>query len=70
MRAKTRNFLLRQREVLKLKATDDGTGKPMSFGQIGVKLGITSNGACYYVIKLRQGRCPCCYRKLNKLKTA
>jgi hypothetical protein len=62
----TENFLMKQAEVLRLKATDDGTGKPLTFEDVGKHLGLKRNGAWYYISKVRQGRCPCCFRQLDK----
>jgi len=55
----TANFILRQSEILRLKSTMGENGKPMDFGQIGRKLGLSKNGAFYYLSRVREGRCPC-----------
>lgn len=62
----TQNFIMRQAEILRLKATDDGTGQPMSHETIGKRLGLTKNAVHYYIKAITEGRCKCCLRKLDK----
>jgi hypothetical protein len=65
----TPNFLLRQKEVLRLKRTPNADGKPMTVEEIGKVLGLSRSATMYYLSpKVRQGRCPYCCQLLDKPK--
>lgn len=65
VKTKTENFLSRRAQVLRLKSTATEGGRPPTFAEIAKELGMTTNAAFYYVKDLKQGMCPCCYRKLR-----
>jgi len=63
-------FELTQSRILNLKARiNPATNQGYTHKEIAEMLGFKSPQALmYYIRELRQGRCPCCLRKLRKEK--
>lgn len=63
----TDNFILKQRMVRRLKATDAGNGRPMTCDAIAREMGLSTGKSAHYYAGDMKGRCPCCCRPLVKI---